>query len=514
MSISKTLASVQANDLFKGVDFKFLNFDFSPKNFEDVKEGSIIYSSGDDSNFVYLLVNGVVKVKFSSPKKVEQKTLKMYFGDSEILDNSPRVSSAIADTDCLLYKLDKNYFQKIISDAKDLKAKLPSENEEISVTFVDPPSKQTEIKEDVNKNADETVSSDLTLDEQLENVILFSETDEIPVDQSFQIDQPIVEDSSINQDFSSEGEINFITNEDEHFFQESPLPETSEADVFNYTTTEENLNDISDLQETQLKSFDDDSEFKEALNYLTPEPFNLADAVKVETEQPQETVKSSFDNNEMLKLISEFILHDVKSPVLTIKHYSGILSRFDLSDEIKKVISLLAAQGNSILDIVQSVHDFTNKDIQLKPERINFDDLLNNVLTLLSDYVESRNVKIFKKLGADADIKIDHRKFYVACYYISKYLCDEMIKGGKIYFSSSLQENQTCLKINEEQANNVSTVISENLFDPFYIDGSNTKIGLGLAIARYIIESMNGNIKVELTETGKSFSIYLPVFNE
>ena len=75
---------------------------------------------------------------------------------------------------------------------------------------------------------------------------------------------------------------------------------------------------------------------------------------------------------------------------------------------------------------------------------------MDNNLTLLSDYVESRNVKLFKKLGEDVKIKIDTRKFYVACYYVARFACDTMKQGGNLYFSSQVNDDKLMLTIKDE----------------------------------------------------------------
>jgi hypothetical protein len=67
-----------------------------------------------------------------------------------------------------------------------------------------------------------------------------------------------------------------------------------------------------------------------------------------------------------LNQISNFIIQDVKAPLLTVKHYSAILSRFDLPEEVKKVISLLSGQTNSIIDILQASIDFSEKNTKIR----------------------------------------------------------------------------------------------------------------------------------------------------
>ncbi|MDP2364685.1 MAG: GAF domain-containing sensor histidine kinase, partial [Ignavibacteria bacterium] len=211
-----------------------------------------------------------------------------------------------------------------------------------------------------------------------------------------------------------------------------------------------------------------------------------------------------------LNQISNFIMQDVKAPLLTVKHYSSILSRFDLPDEVKKVIASLSGQTNSIIDLLQASIDFSEKNTKNKLEVINFDDAMNHILIPLSEYVESRNVKLFKKLGCDAKVKIDTKKFSVANYYISRFACDVMKHGGNLYFSSHIEGANAVLTIKDENKF-ISVNHLEKVFDPAFNNDNDEIIGLSLAISKFIIESMKGLITVQLSDSGTIYLVSIPI---
>jgi len=219
---------------------------------------------------------------------------------------------------------------------------------------------------------------------------------------------------------------------------------------------------------------------------------------------------AAFNSKSELYQISNFIMQDVKAPLLTVKHYSSILSRFDLPEEVKKVITLLSGQTNSIIDLLQASIDFSEKNTKNKLEVVNFDETMNHVLTILSDYVESRNVKLFKKLGCDEKVKIDIKKFNVACYYVSRFSCDVMKQGGNLYFSSQVEGANAVLIIKDEnkfiKVNHI-----EKVFDQDFDNDNDEKIGLSLAISKFIIESMRGTITVQVDDSGTRYLISIPI---
>jgi hypothetical protein len=80
MSSLNSIESIKSNNLFKNKDFSSLNLPFDPKNFVEIKEGDLIYKSGEETRFVYLLVKGIVKVKNSLSRKILTKSANDYFG--------------------------------------------------------------------------------------------------------------------------------------------------------------------------------------------------------------------------------------------------------------------------------------------------------------------------------------------------------------------------------------------------------------------------------------------------
>jgi len=115
MADNKQLQIAKSNKLFDGLQEDSLSRIIKNKNFITVNEGIILYSSGDNTSDVYLMIEGEVKLKFSENRKVEFKDLFDFFGEAEVLSNKNRISSAIANTNCLLYKINVDELKSIIS---------------------------------------------------------------------------------------------------------------------------------------------------------------------------------------------------------------------------------------------------------------------------------------------------------------------------------------------------------------------------------------------------------------
>jgi hypothetical protein len=534
MNSNKTIESIKTNDLFKVLDFESLNIPFDAKYFMEFKEGDLIYSSGQPSDFAYLLIDGEVKIKLNAIKRLFFKSPNEFFGETEVLQNEPRNSSALANKDCLIYKIEGNLFSKFFNQSSSLNAEsLPEEKQESNENPVMQPDIETINEtanvdlpmepEKVSLNNLVNTSPQFETTEELNKIKLPAEPEKVSLNNLVEmrpsyettIDLDKIEIPHYEQEPDLDAYIQKKYLENDNKSLKSKLIDDPD-DMTNWVITEGSLETVSEShsQSSALKKSEIANNISSAAN-LTMDLVNesVSEFSLNETPHPQlsdEIENTGINSISDLSQVSNFIMQDVKSPLLTIKHYSSILSRFDLPEEVKRVVSLISSQTNSVIDLLQSSIDYSEKNTKNKLEESSFNEVMDNNLTLLSDYVESRNVKLFKKLGEDVKIKIDTRKFYVACYYVARFACDMMKHGGNLYFSSNVENAKVMLTIKDEN------IIEGNdneqkFFDPAYTGSNGENLGLSLAITKFIIESMNGSINVQPSDSGTSYLVSFPV---
>jgi|GEM_PF-2131308 len=133
MSQSKGIGPLIKNKLFAGVNSQALKISLLQNNFLSFKEGDIIFQTGDKSEYLYLLIDGEIKLKVHSTVNssvVREKGKNDFFGDYELLDNAPRKSSAVANSDCVLYKISQKELFDLISTHKAIKDTISVEKNE------------------------------------------------------------------------------------------------------------------------------------------------------------------------------------------------------------------------------------------------------------------------------------------------------------------------------------------------------------------------------------------------
>ncbi len=110
------LKLVQPNSLFSSVSESYLKSFIKSKNFFTAKEGTLIYSFDDQAKDIYLVIEGEVKIKFCDNRSIIYKTLSEFFGEKEILEKTKRVSFAIANKDCKLYRIEADELDILSKD--------------------------------------------------------------------------------------------------------------------------------------------------------------------------------------------------------------------------------------------------------------------------------------------------------------------------------------------------------------------------------------------------------------
>ena len=121
---------LKKNTLFKGVPELYLKTSLKPKNFIKLVDGEIIYSYDEEASEIYLTVEGEVKIKFRKEKIIEFKILFDFFGEAEILEKSKRFSSAVANRDCVLYKMSIAELTDLCEGSKSVIANLNKKDQQ------------------------------------------------------------------------------------------------------------------------------------------------------------------------------------------------------------------------------------------------------------------------------------------------------------------------------------------------------------------------------------------------
>ncbi len=209
---------------------------------------------------------------------------------------------------------------------------------------------------------------------------------------------------------------------------------------------------------------------------------------------------------------ADFIIEDVNTPLMLIKNYAEFIKRKSEVKEVKQISDFIIEQADLAINSNKTFHNFLTEEKLIEPQVYKLNEVLDDILDQLAEYVEIRKVKLFKRFETDAEVRMDKNTFYLACFQIAKNACDAMPDGGNIYLITK-RENKTLHIEFKDTGKGIGEDIREKIFEPYFSSGKGPAAGLGLAVAEKIIRDHDGSITTgEGLGEGAVFIITLPIY--
>jgi len=211
-------------------------------------------------------------------------------------------------------------------------------------------------------------------------------------------------------------------------------------------------------------------------------------------------------SEQILREYTEDIAHQLKTPL------TGILLMLDLikEDEDNKIeyINRIRASSNrlhQLVDILLKLAALDSETIKMKKESISVKKLIDEVVTEMEIIFANQDFTI-PVVGKDYKLICDRKWTYEAIYNIVKNGIEASEdKGIKIY----LQETNIYQSIViEDFSKGISKDNLKKIYRRFYKENKDSKgYGIGLPMAKTIIEKQNGELVYTRGKTSNSFEL-------
>jgi len=209
--------------------------------------------------------------------------------------------------------------------------------------------------------------------------------------------------------------------------------------------------------------------------------------------------------------MANFLIQDIKKPVLVSKRYAEHLLTKQLTADVAQVIEMLLEQLTQVADIVQTTSSYSEGKTILRTLSVSLNNTLADYKSRVDAYVENRKSQIKNELDKDVTVKLDVKEFFQTYMHIIKNACDAMPDGGQIVVSTKRTDKNVKILI-KDNGLGISEALKDKIFEPFMSYGKKEGTGLGLSITRKLVEAHSGKIEVESTVgQGATFIITLPV---
>lgn len=224
---------------------------------------------------------------------------------------------------------------------------------------------------------------------------------------------------------------------------------------------------------------------------------------------------------ESFSKISEFsseVAHELRTPLTvlrgnlevairkerTIEEYQCVLT--EAADELNRLQRLV----NDMLMMLRPVTAYDQSSFQ----KVDLATVLMNVIEQLSLISESKDIKLESKVSSDIFVSGIESLLHRICFNLIHNAIRFSPNGATVNISLEVSKNQVILTVTDE-GQGIKKEDMEKVFQRFYRNENSTGHGLGLPMAKQLVELHGGSLQLESEYSkGSVFTVILPNGNQ
>jgi len=238
--------------------------------------------------------------------------------------------------------------------------------------------------------------------------------------------------------------------------------------------------------------------------------------------------KNLQDANQKLRQVDQMkteflanISHELRTPLSVIIAYTEAMRDGLVGDEDRKhFLEVIADNGGHLLRLINDLLDLSKLEVSeamLSFSLSHIHDVVRSLLPKVTDAANEKRIELVFTPGYEIPVVyIDNRRITQVLLCLVQNAIKFTDAGGRVDISTRRTDVGVIVQVKDNGAG-ISEEQIPNLFDTFrQIDGSSTRrwggLGIGLAIARHIVELHGGKISVESKRgQGSTFAFTIPI---
>jgi signal transduction histidine kinase len=189
------------------------------------------------------------------------------------------------------------------------------------------------------------------------------------------------------------------------------------------------------------------------------------------------------------------IIHDLKNPISVIRCCADLLERKASDPSCIEFTQIINKALDGMMGMTQELLDFargkSSTEMTLTPVDRLMDELDVQMMRLVPD-----RVHLVKDVRFHGSIMVDLPRFVRVVLNLVKNALDAMGGIGILQLSVFTKENELCIAVIDTGCG-ISAEMQSKIFEPFVTLGKSNGTGLGMAIAKSVVEAHNGKILLQ-----------------
>ena len=217
--------------------------------------------------------------------------------------------------------------------------------------------------------------------------------------------------------------------------------------------------------------------------------------------------------SERLSLVgtmSNSIIHDLNNPIQALQSCADLIATRTADPDITRFVNIMRKSVTQMTDMTQELLDFARGQSSLQMKRHaakavveEFDSQLVRILP--------PSVHLLREIHFCDEIEVDLGRFVRVLMNIAKNAIEAMSKGGVLRFELNQEGDSAVFRVSDTGCG-IPPELQVKIFEPFVTHGKSKGTGLGMAIAKSVVESHRGAISLQSKPgIGTTIEITLPV---
>lgn len=246
------------------------------------------------------------------------------------------------------------------------------------------------------------------------------------------------------------------------------------------------------------------------------------------TEKKINHIKHTLEQRKLVTELAEqrkndlvvYLAHDLKTPLTSVIGYLTLLrDENQISEELReKYLSISLEKAEHLEDLINEFFEITRfnlSNITLEYSRVNLTRMLEQLTYEFKPMFLEKNLKCELEIVPDTMIKCDVNKMQRVFDNLLRNAVNYSFDDGTIHIVATQNENNLSIKFTN-CGNTIPQEKLERIFEQFYrLDTARSSrsggAGLGLAIAKEIVELHNGTITAKSENEVIEFEVTIPL---
>jgi PAS domain S-box-containing protein len=200
------------------------------------------------------------------------------------------------------------------------------------------------------------------------------------------------------------------------------------------------------------------------------------------------------------------VAHEIRNPLVSVGGFAQRLER-KLDGNLKEYATIIVREVGRLEEILREILGFV-REVRLSRKKVKINELVESTLQLVRSEILSRKNNVVKEMDA-VDVQVDPERIKEAVLNMITN-ANQATDNGTITLRTYEEGQNAVIEVSDTGCG-IKDEDVKKIFDPFFTTRP-TGTGLGLAVAKRIVEEHKGRITVETARgEGTKFRIYLPL---